>query len=317
MPAGSATSRPAETPWRPARARTVCAAAHRPCKPCVSPGFRTSLEPQTESGPTLAHHAARWGLPDVRISSRRSIAAFYALALGISWSLWAPWVASARAGGLDVSWRYLHLVGSLGPCSYGALPSSAGQVDVRTCERSPAARTAPAVRVALVWSILFPTIAFVASVLTMALMNGTPVRWDCIGVVGEYPGLNRIEYIAASFLFYGIGEEVGWRGFLYPALRRPQRRMLTAALLVVPFWAFWPTFARSSSRPKAIGRWGSRRRGRLAACLPAGERERHSPPGSPIARRDWCCQRLSFTPSWTSSSSPTSASRFNRRWERS
>ena len=196
--------------------------------------------------------------PDARIASRRSIAAFYALALGISWSLWAPWIASARAAGSDVSWRHLHLVGSLGPCLAALLVIgwTGGRARLRPLTRSTL--TAPAVRAALIWGIAFPAVTFIVSALIMALVNGTPARWDRIGVVREYPALGRIEYIAASFLFYGIGEEVGWRGFLYPALRRPRRRTLTAALLVVPFWAFWhlPLFFATESY-RAMGLSGA------------------------------------------------------------
>jgi hypothetical protein len=143
-------------------------------------------------------------------------------------------------------------------------------------------------------------------------LNGTPARWDRIGLVGEYPGLKRIEYVAASFLVYGIGEEVGWRGFLYPALRRPGRRILTAALLVVPFWALWhlPLFLATESY-RAMGLAA-----RLAGCC-HWRAEASSPPGSPTVRKDRCCRRPSFTPSWMFSSSPTSPSRFSPRWGRS
>ena len=250
---------------------------------------------------------------DPRPATRRRIAAFYVLALGISWSVWAPWIASGRAGGSEPSWRALHLVGSLGPCLAALLVIGWSGGRARLRELAGGTLTAPAVRVALIWSLLFPTIAFVASVLTMALMNGTTPRWDRIGVVSDYPALGRIGYIAASFFFYGIGEEVGWRGFLYPALRRPRRRILTAALLVVPFWALLAPAALL--RDRELSRDGARRRGRLAAV--AGERERPHRLAHRSRERIRCCRRPSFTPSWTSSSSPTSASRFSRPWERS
>lgn len=193
---------------------------------------------------------------DAHLPSRRSIGVFYALALGISWSLWAPWITSAHVVGSDPSWRTLHLVGSLGPClaALVVIGCSGGRARLRELARGTV--TAPALRVTLIWSILVPSIAFVVSALAMALVNGTTVRWDRLGVVGEYPALSRIGYLAASFLFYGIGEEVGWRGFLYPALRRPRRRVLTGALLVVPFWALWHLplfFATESYRAMGLG----------------------------------------------------------------
>lgn len=193
---------------------------------------------------------------DPRLATRRRIVAFYALALAISWSVWAPWIASACAPGSDASWRPLHLVGSLGPClaALVVMEWTGGRARLREFARGTL--IAPAVRLALIWGIAFPTLTFIASVLTMALMNGRTPLWDRIGVVSEYPALGRIGYTAASLVFYGIGEEVGWRGFLYPALRRPGRRILTAALLVVPFWAFWHLplfFATESYRAMGLG----------------------------------------------------------------
>ena len=186
------------------------------------------------------------------------MAAFYALALGISWSIWGPWIAGARADGSGPSWRYLHLAGSLGPCLAALVVFGWTGGRARLRELARGTLTASSLRTAFVWGVLFPAVAFAVSASAMALMNGTAVHWNRIGVASEYPGLGRIQYVAASFLCYGIGEEVGWRGFLYPALLRPRRRRLTAALLVVPFWAFWhlPLFAATESY-RAMGLGGA------------------------------------------------------------
>ena len=41
-------------------------------------------------------------------------------------------------------------------------------------------------------------------------------------------------------LFFAIGEEIGWRGFLYPALRQ-RMSTLPACLLVGAIWGLWHT----------------------------------------------------------------------------
>jgi membrane protease YdiL (CAAX protease family) len=183
------------------------------------------------------------------------IAAFYALALGVSWAVWAPWVISVRGlGGLPSS-SYLHLAGSIGP-AVAALVVLAWTGGARSLRRLVHQTvTARACKLAALWAILVPSLAFVVVAIGLAAATGKPLRWSRIGVVAEYPALGAVGYGFASLVCYGLGEEIGWRGFLYPALsaRHPP---LTASLLVVPFWAGWHVplfFATDSYRAMGIG----------------------------------------------------------------
>src|SRR6185369_15669600 len=81
------------------------------------------------------------------------------------------------------------------------------------------------------------------------------IRWNVVGVAREYPALAPPVYALASLFFYGFGEEIGWRGFLYPRLRQ-RHGLLAASLIVVPFWAFWHLplfFATDSYRAMGVG----------------------------------------------------------------
>ena len=207
--------------------------------------------------------------PAVRRVISGPIAAFYVLALGISWSLWAPGLpARTRA----VGWH----TGRPAPGGQpGALSGRAPRHRLdgwpaRLRELARGTLTVPRCGRPSSGASCSPRIVFAAAALAMALVNGTTRPLGSHRRRRRISRPGRIEYISASFLFYGIGEEVGWRGFLYPALRRPERRLLTAALLVVPFWAFWHLPALLCDRE--LSRDGARRRGRLAAV--AGERER-------------------------------------------
>ena len=171
--------------------------------------------------------------------------------------------------------------------------------------------SAHAAGVALVWGILFPAAAFVTSAVILGLVTRAPVVWNRLGVAHEYPALGPIQYVVTSLVFYGFGEEVGWRGFLYPALRR-RLSALGAALLVVPFWAVWHLplfFVTESYRAMGVGSavgWllSLASGGILTAWL----YER--------ARGSRSCPLPSSTPRWTSSSSLTWASQSRRCWAR-
>jgi uncharacterized protein len=70
------------------------------------------------------------------------------------------------------------------------------------------------------------------------------VAWADIGRSLEYPALGRGAYWAANIFFYGLGEEVGWRGFALPRLQA-RASALNSALLLGTAWAAWhlPLFA--------------------------------------------------------------------------
>lgn len=185
----------------------------------------------------------------------RRIVAFYGLALAVSWLCWAPWVLSVQRSLPIPSSGYLHLAGSLGPAvaALVILLRTEGRVGVRDFAR--ATFTARAARQAAVWAVVLPTIAFVVATLVMGHVSNRSIHWGDVGVVAEYPSLRPPLYALASLVCYGFGEEIGWRGFLYPELRRSVRP-LVASLLVVPFWALWHLplfFASAGFRAMGVG----------------------------------------------------------------
>jgi len=62
---------------------------------------------------------------------------------------------------------------------------------------------------------------------------GTTVAWPAAAALRELP--DRFLFI---FLFIGLGEEPGWRGFALPRLQK-QHSPLVASLILAPIWALW------------------------------------------------------------------------------
>ena len=166
------------------------------------------------------------------------VLAFAILAYAISWSVWLPLLA-ARQGW--VSWSastYLHLWGGLGPAAAalivtGVVDGRAGIAGLR--------RSIMAWRGRLRWlvlAVLYPLTVFAVAVVVARVIEGVWPDLSRFGASLEYPMLPLAVYWLANLVFYGFGEEIGWRGLAQPTLQR-RHSALTAAVLVSLVWAGW------------------------------------------------------------------------------
>jgi uncharacterized protein len=162
---------------------------------------------------------------------------FVLLACGISWLTWMPLVL-AGANGTAGALRYLHLLGAWGPALAAMI--TAWLFGGRS-ELVGLLRLATRWRVSPRWHLVAWGSPFLLLAIGMAVL---PVISDwswgapLLGRSVEYPELSWPLYWAASVVFYGFGEELGWRGY---ALRRLQRNRsaLGATLWLSLIWAAW------------------------------------------------------------------------------
>jgi membrane protease YdiL (CAAX protease family) len=184
---------------------------------------------------TVAEHPAQRGRGKI---TRHPVLSFVVLAYALAWTCWLPLLADRQDW---VRWSvspYLHLAGALGPAIAAVIITAAlaGRVGLRDLLRRSVAW-----RGRLPWlmlAILGPLALFAVVALAARVVNGAWPDLDRFGVSTEYPALPLVGYWIASLIFYGYGEEIGWRGFLQPALQR-RRSTLTAAILVSVVWAGW------------------------------------------------------------------------------
>ena len=96
-------------------------------------------------------------------------------------------------------------------------------------------------RAAPVWHVvawLGPFALFAIAVLVVRFVSGDTWQPRSFGRSLEYPHLPESVYWGASLLFYGWGEETGWRGFALPYLQA-RYSAITSTLLVSVMWACW------------------------------------------------------------------------------
>lgn len=185
----------------------------------------------------------------------KRVVAFFALAYTLTWVGWLPLVASALGWTARAPTPYLHLFATLGP-AVAALVMAASEG--RGALRRFVARFAFAPWRWMVLAVAAPALLYaIAAALLIAF--GADVDIAATGRSAEYPQLGMGTYAIANIVFYGFGEEVGWRGYALPRL---QARMSAtrASLVIVVGWALWhlPLFAfagMSSMGPAEIVGW--------------------------------------------------------------
>ena len=167
---------------------------------------------------------------------------FFVLAFAFSWVVWATAVFLFPHGAsepLTTSAALLHLVGSLGPMVSAFVVTAlvGGSAGVREL-LGRVFRW----RVGLGWWVVAvagtPILFLLAAVISRLLFGG----WPDLGEFGrseEFAFLGLLPYWLANIVFFGFGEEVGWRGFALPRLQTGRRSALVAALILSLFWAGW------------------------------------------------------------------------------
>jgi uncharacterized protein len=182
---------------------------------------------------------------------------FVAVAFGLSWLVWSPLVAASCRG--RTAWPYLHLIGALGP-AVAALTAAA--VDGRSALKGLLSRFNPR-RSRTRWLVLAalgPVALYALAALALKVVGQPWPGWQTLGTSREYADLGRAGYWAANIVFYGYGEEIGWRGYLLPRLQG-QNNALVSALVVSVLWALWhlPLFwfaaGMRAMGPAEIGGW--------------------------------------------------------------
>lgn len=167
----------------------------------------------------------------------RPLITFFTLAYLISWLIWLP-LYSTRIGlpALPVL-PYHHALGGLGPMIAAILTTrfygkagELGQLFRRCLKLRPVLYTL----IALLAPFILVLIAFGIGF----LKDGVTPLWGEMLQSGEHPEFGFAGFLLFNLLFFGFGEETGWRGFAFPRLA-DRFGPLTATFLLTPLWAAW------------------------------------------------------------------------------
>ena len=163
---------------------------------------------------------------------------FFPLAYLFSTTLWFPQIASAQGWTSNTASPYWHLVGGLGPMLAALLVTAI--VSGREGLRELASRTFKW-RVGTRWHLfawLAPVAIYLIGTVVVRFSWGEWPDFRLFGRTNEYPQLPLLVWWAANIIFYGFGEEVGWRGFALPRLQKKYGALAATAILSI-FWTIW------------------------------------------------------------------------------
>jgi uncharacterized protein len=169
---------------------------------------------------------------------RHPLAAFFALAYGISWLVWAPlWLP---AFGIDSLPKvpYHHAFGALGPVAAAFIVSG---VETGRPGTGDLLRRMVVWEGRIGWIALACVAPFALLALAMAgasLLGGENVTLARLGRSREFPEFSAAAFITYNIVSFGFGEEVGWRGFVLPRLQA-RHSALVSSLLLTLGWAVW------------------------------------------------------------------------------
>ncbi len=161
--------------------------------------------------------------------------AFWGLACGISWLIWLPlWWPSLEMPVLP----YHHAWGAVGPFAAALILTFAERGSKGL---NPFLRSAFRWRVSWIWYVValgVPFLLMVGSLWADQLWGKNPIEWTGVGISREFPELGLFGFLLYNVLSFGIGEEIGWRGYALPRLQTGFSAF-TASLVLTLGWAMW------------------------------------------------------------------------------
>lgn len=172
------------------------------------------------------------------VPEAKQLTVFFTLAYLISWVIWLPlYLPVFGIHGLPILPLH-HALGGLGPACAALIVTRlyGKKTGVRTLLKVMiTAYPRRFIFIALVGPFL---LALLAAAIIYSIQGGQFTVVAQLGSNREFPSLGILGLFLYNLLFFGFGEEVGWRGFALPRMQT-RYNALTSSVLLTLFWAVW------------------------------------------------------------------------------
>lgn len=167
----------------------------------------------------------------------KQLAVFFCLSYLISWTVWLPLYGPALGiTGLPVL-PFHHAIGGLGPLLASFISMfifSKGQGVKTLLQNCLQIKPLLYLGIALFSPFILAGIAMIIGY----SIDDSPISFAGIFQSKEFPQFNLFSFFIYNLVFFGFGEEAGWRGFALPRLLKFSNA-LTASIILTFFWAAW------------------------------------------------------------------------------
>ena len=165
------------------------------------------------------------------------ITLYFVLAYAISWVMWLPLYGAKLGLSQLPTIPFNHAIGAWGPMLAAFIMTwwKGGKGALTTLLKQ-------CIRTGAWWYALIalfsPFVLVALAALIDHFQNGVVFSISGVLHYAEFPELNILTFFIYNLAFFGLGEEIGWRGYALPRLQ-VKMNALTAAILLTIFWALW------------------------------------------------------------------------------